>query len=65
MPSVSLTGLGLHVSMNSCEILERSSLDICRWSPPFHRPDHHQGGMRMNRILGFRSRLVGEEWRSP
>jgi hypothetical protein len=38
--------------------------NVCRWHLPvatssFHRPDHHQGGMRMNRVLGFKSRLVG------
>jgi hypothetical protein len=45
--------------MNLCEfsILRRWHLlaDIS----PFHRPDHHQGGMHMNGILGFKSRLVG------
>src|SRR5688572_16691909 len=57
--SVSLTGLWVHASMISFELSNiwrrQLSLERCH----YHRPDYHQGGMRMNRQLGFRSRLIG------
>lgn len=58
-PSVSLTEREVHASM----ILGKFS-NFCRWHLPlkhrhYHRPEHHEGGMRMNRLPRFKSSLIG------